>query len=82
MTMDADDFFDLVEIAIQKEKEEKIHRQWCSMLPFMSMKMLEYISFPEYIDKCSGKNIDMRPASEIIADIEETHQKAKQKRGE
>ena len=52
------------------------------MLPFMSMKMLEYISFPEYINKCSGRNIDMRPVSEIIADIEETHEKAKQKRGE
>ena len=82
MKMDADSFFDLVEIATKKEKEDTLHRQWCSMLPFMSMKMLEYMSFPEYIDKCSGRNIDMRPVSEIIADIESAHQKAKQKRGE
>lgn len=82
MQMDIGAFFDLVDIAIEKEKEDTLHKQWCSMLPFMSMKMLEYISFPEYINKCSGRNIDMRPVSEIIADIEETHQKAKQKRGE
>lgn len=82
MHMEVDDFFDLVEIATEKEKEDTLHKQWCSMLPFMSLKMLEYISFPDYIDKCSGKNVDMRPADEIIADIEATHQNAKKKRGE
>lgn len=80
--MDADDFFDLLEVAVDKEKEERLHRQWCTMLPFMSLRLLEYISFSDYIDKCSGQNIDMRPVSEIIADIEAAHEKAKQKRGE
>ena len=82
MGMDVDEFFDLVDLAIEKEEEQKLHKQWCSMLPFMSLKMLEYISFPEYIDKCSGKNIDIRPTHEIIAEIEATHQEAKKKRGE
>ena len=79
--MDIDEFFDLVEIATKKEKEDTLHRQWCSMLPFMSLKVLEYMSFTEYIDKCSGRNIDMRPAHEIIAEIEAAHQNNKE-RGE
>lgn len=77
MQMDADEFFDLVEIANKREREEMIHRQWCSMLPFMSLKMLEYMSFPEYVEKCSGTNIDLRPVSEIVKDIESTHKKSK-----
>ena len=73
--MDPDTFIEMIEIALEKEREERAHKQWSAMLPFMSLGMLEYISFEEYIEKLSGKNVDMRPASEIIAEIEELHQK-------
>jgi len=75
LQMDPDTFIEMIEIALDKEKEERAHKQWSEMLPFMSLGMLEYISFEEYFENLSGKNIDMRPASEIIAEIEELHQK-------
>lgn len=73
--MDTDTFIEMLEIALEDERKERAHRQWSAMLPFMSLGMLEYISFQEYFEKLSGKNVDLRPASEIIAEIEELHQK-------
>lgn len=75
LQMDVETFIEMVEIALEKEQEELAHRQWSAMLPFMSLGVLENISFREYFEKLSGKNVDLRPASEIIAEIEELHQK-------
>lgn len=75
LQMDVETFIEMLEIAMEKEQEELAHRQWSAMLPFMSLGMLEYVSFHEYFEKLSGKNVDLRPASEIIAEIEELHQK-------
>lgn len=75
LQMDTDTFIEMLEIALEDERKERAHRQWSAMLPFMSLGMLEYISFQEYFEKLSGKNVDLRPASEIIAEIEELHQK-------
>lgn len=73
--MDIDLLLDLLNLINQKEQEDKAYRQWCSMLPFMSLNMLEYISFNEYADKLNGKNIDLRPRGEIIKELEEIHNK-------
>lgn len=75
MRMEAKSFLFFVQTAIEKEEDEKLHHQWSSMLPFMSLKMLEYIPFKEYKDKVLGRNIDLRPTSEIIKEIEEAHGK-------
>lgn len=75
MSMNIDSFMELVKIAKEKEKEEKLHRQWTSMLPFMSLKQLEYISFKEYKERVTGANIDVRPTSVILKEIEEIHRK-------
>lgn len=75
--MDFDLFVDFVKAAIEEDEKERIHSQWCSMLPYMSLQRLEYIPFDEYYDKCTGKNIDLRPTEEVIADIMMTHAKAK-----
>lgn len=37
----------------------------------MSMGILKGISFDEYLLQSTGKNIDLRPAGEIIDDVEE-----------
>lgn len=81
MKMEAKDFLFLLMKTMEKEKEEQIKTQWTTMLPFMSMKILGYMSFEDYRDKCTGKNIDMRSTDEIIRDIEETHRKAHMKEG-
>ena len=70
MQMDAVDFIEFVRLAKEKELEEKIRMQWVVQLPFMGEN---YISFKEYFDKVTGRNVDLRSAEEIIKDIEEAH---------
>lgn len=72
------DFLGFINLAKEKEKKERIREQWLQLLPFMSMNLLKYMSLEEYEELCTGKNIDLRSTEEIIADIEETHRKAKE----
>ena len=67
------EFVPFVELAFEKDTEDKLHRQWCAMLPYMSLNMLKYMSFDEYQNKLTGKDIDTRPASVIIAEIRKAH---------
>lgn len=76
-SLEIPEFIQLVKKAKEKEIEERIREQWVTMLPFMSLKMLNYMPFEEYFDRCTGRNIDLRPTDEIIRDIEETHKRVK-----
>lgn len=80
MRMDVSRFIDFVLMAKVQERREQIQRQWTAMLPLMSIQYLKYMPFEEYYEKCTGANIDLRPVDEIIADIEETHRKAHEKK--
>lgn len=73
--LDVQTFAEVLKLGKQQEEREYLHRQWVSMLPKMSSKELKYIPFEEYIDQCTGRNIDMRPAEEIIKELEELHGK-------
>lgn len=66
-------FNGLVQRGKEVEEDERLHRQWVSMLPQMSLGQLKYMSFEEYKNKCLGKNIDLRPNEAIIAELEELH---------
>lgn len=77
LKMEVSDFIRFIELARDKEKEDEIRAQWIAHLPYMSMKQLKYMSFNDYKDKVTGKNIDTRPADVIIAEINEIHEKAK-----
>lgn len=59
----------LIAKAKEKETEERLHRQWTAQLPLMAYAD-KYMPFSEYYDKNTGRNIDMRPASEILKEIE------------
>lgn len=43
----------------------------------MVMKIIKHVSFKEYYDMCTMTNIDMRPADEILNEIEEAEKKFK-----
>ena len=73
--MDILSFLDLISYAITKEKEDKLYQMWCGMLP----KFQKFMAFEEFKEKMTGANIDTRSAEEIMADIEETHRKAKER---
>lgn len=79
MKLDVPMFLSLINMAMDKDKEEKIHAEWVSLLPMMASGLLKYMSFGQYFDQVTGKNIDLRPTEDIIRDIEETHRKAHEK---
>lgn len=65
------EFVEFVNTAREKDLEEKLYMQWCGMLPTFE----KYIAFSEFKDTMLGHHIDMRPAEEIIAEIDELHAK-------
>ena len=68
--MDADDGLDLIEKALERERDERIFRQWTAQLPIMAYTG-KSVSFAEYRDRLTGANIDRRSVAEIQADIDE-----------
>ena len=50
MSLPLDEFCELVLYARKKNQEEEIRQQWVSILPFMYMKRLKYMSFQDYFD--------------------------------
>lgn len=67
--MPVENFISFLNLAIKKELEDQLYLQWCAMLPQMG----KYMTFSEFYDKLTGKNIDRRSTEDIIAEIEELH---------
>lgn len=65
----------IIQKAREKEKENRFFLQWVVQLPHMTKE--NYISFDSYVDKVTGRNIDKRPISECMAEIEEIKKKFK-----
>lgn len=65
-----DYFMQFLERAKTQKQEEELRGAWNTLLPLMSMKLIKYVSFREYVDQCLGRNIDKRPIAEIEADID------------
>ncbi len=59
--------------AREKEKENRYFLQWVVQLPNMSKE--NFVSFDEYVDRVTGRNIDNRPVFECMAEIEEIKKK-------
>ena len=59
--------------AREKEKENRYFLQWVVQLPNMTKD--NYLSFDQYMDRVTGRNIDTRPVSECMAEIEEIKKK-------
>ena len=57
----------------RKAKEGKnrddAYQAWLVQLPFMIRKETKYVSFSDYWDRVSGKNLDLRPDAEILAEV-------------
>lgn len=63
----------LIDLAEEKEEKKKHYLAWATQLPYMDSE--SYISFNDYHDRMTLKNVDFRPASEIEAEIELIEQK-------
>lgn len=59
----------IINKAREKEKENRYFLQWVVQLPHMSKE--NFVSFEEYVDKVTGRNIDKRPVFECMKELEE-----------
>lgn len=64
---------ELIIKAQEAVKEERIRAEWTALLPWMQTGHLKLIQFDAYLEQRLGKGVDTRPASEIIAELEELH---------
>ena len=74
--LEIEEFIKFCNLAKKKEEEDRLHSQWCAMLP----PFAKDIDVEEFRDIATGANIDMRPANEIIEEIEEIHRRKEGKR--
>lgn len=69
MQSDIDLSMRIIQKAKEKEQEQRHFMQWVVQLPNMTDET--YVSFSDYVDRVTGKNIDNRPVAECMKEIEE-----------
>lgn len=63
---------ELIIKALEDESRELLRREWLALLPVMVLNQ-NYMTFDEYYEISTGKNVDMRPVDVIIAEIDRKH---------
>lgn len=64
---------DLVFKAHEEVLRARVRDEWVALLPWMKMERLTLTQFGDYFDERTGRNIDRRPADQIIAELEKLH---------
>lgn len=64
-----------MEHAVEEERRAEAKAEWNEALPFMALQMLKTVSFNEYYRRSQGKHLDMRPAEEILAEVNDIRRK-------
>lgn len=67
-------FLRLVLVAIEGDIRDKHREEYLALLPKM-VEVGKYMTFDDYFDKATGRNIDLRPTEEILAEIDAAHQR-------
>ena len=70
MALDIEAGIRLILQAQEKERDERIFRQWVAQLPIMAVAD-NVVSFDDYRDRVTGANIDFRPAADILEELDE-----------
>lgn len=73
MQSDIETALRIIDKAREKEKENRYFLQWVVQLPNMGKE--NFVSFEEYMNRVTGRNIDKRPVYECMAEIEEIKKK-------
>ena len=55
--------------AKEGKNRDEAYQYWLVHLPFMMRKEIRYEKFNDFYDRVSGKNLDMRPEAEILAEV-------------
>lgn len=64
---------EFLNVAMEKQREEEIRQMWVVQLPFMNRET--YISFSDYFDKITGRNVIKAPTSDILEEIKRVEAK-------
>lgn len=81
MSLDAATGARLILRAQEAERDERLFQQWTAQLPIMAMQG-KPVSFDDYKEKVLGSHIDLRPASVILAELDEVEKQFTQEGGE
>lgn len=73
MQSDIETAMRIVDKAMEKEKENRYFLQWVVQLPNMNKE--SFVSFDEYVDRVTGRNVDNRPVYECMEELEEIKKK-------
>lgn len=65
----------LLTMAVEEETKEKYRQEWTALLPCMVFAN-HYMTFEQYYETVTGQNVDIRPAEEIMAEIDRKHAEA------
>lgn len=72
-------FLKLLLLALEEERKQSFREEWLALIPTMVITG-HYMKFEEYYDTVTLKNVDMRPTEVIMAEIDEAHEKVKEKK--
>jgi hypothetical protein len=64
----------LINKAMEREQDKRMHQEWSAQLPLMAWSGT-YESFADYKARRLGRNIDTRPTSVILAELDEVEKK-------
>ena len=73
MQLDINTAIRIIDKAREKEQENRYFLQWVVQLPHMTKE--SYLSFDDYVDRVTGRNIDNRPVYECMKELEEIKKK-------
>ena len=62
---------DVLKVAVEKTRRDTVYAEWVAIQPFMILEWLKFMSFDDYYTRRTGGDIDVRPAEEILAEVEE-----------
>lgn len=68
-----EDGLEFINQMLKARQEENLYKQWLVHLPVMNKET--YISFEEYVEKATGKNVDNRTTAELEHEISEIENK-------
>ena len=55
----------------EEERRDEAMQMWLVQFHFMVSGQMKYTSFTDIYDQISGRNIDLRSDSDILAEVEE-----------
>ena len=67
----------LISKALEKDRDERLFRQWTAQLPIMALTG-EVESFADYKNRVTGANIDRRSVAEINRELDEVERELRE----